>query len=231
MRVTHWVLIPMQDFAGQIELKNKTKKPQKTKSRTLLTSYLVVLRPAPLWRHGQRVGAQQTPVSPIGLAKRRLHPIHTRLRGRKQTHTHSTHRVRQKSNRKTTRRFIQRWRVRMTAGFSGCSYFTWGMPEAGGCQVAVTTSVQVSSAAKTQTKFRFETSRRRQERRRSGAFQYQHHPTVLYAEKRFSMSQIQCVRSTRMSYCIFDIILITEQILPSASSSLFSVISKLLYVN
>lgn len=50
------------------------------------SSHLVVLSPAPLWRHGQRVGAQQTPVSPVGLAKRRLHPIHTRLRG-KETHT------------------------------------------------------------------------------------------------------------------------------------------------
>ncbi len=110
-----------------------------------MSSHLVVLSPAPLWRHGQRAGAQQTPVSPIGLAKRRLHPIHTRLGGRKHTHR-DTHEV-----RKVDRGEYHSGATGDNDGsFQWCSYFTWGMPEAGGCQVAVTTSVQVSSAAKTQ---------------------------------------------------------------------------------
>lgn len=49
--------------------------------------------------------------------------------------------------RKTMGSMIQRWRVTTNCRFQCRSYFTWGMPEAGGCQVVVTMSVQVNSAA------------------------------------------------------------------------------------
>lgn len=42
-------------------------------------SHLVILGPTSLWRHSQRVGAQETPMSTVGLAKSRLHPVCTRL--------------------------------------------------------------------------------------------------------------------------------------------------------
>ena len=48
----------------------------------LSMTHLVVLRPAPLWRHGGGIGAQQAPVVAVGLTKRRLQPVHARLGGR-----------------------------------------------------------------------------------------------------------------------------------------------------
>lgn len=62
-----------------------------------MLSHLIIFCPAPLWRHGQWTGAQQAPVAPIGLAKDRLHPVHTRLEEKK-------HRVRHNSSMETSSR-------------------------------------------------------------------------------------------------------------------------------